>query len=126
MRDTEFKPFYIKYIFLDFQQEILESMKRAYETNMEIQNLLVEINGSRFAHNVSLSEVNFYVVKAMFTVASLKRIDEDIINSFNLLFKYFCPVLQNYIKGPNEMKDCLRALKVKLASFTIFTIIIYR
>lgn len=87
-------------------------MKRAFDVEMEIQNLLVEINGSRFAHNVSLSEVNFHVVRAMFTTSTQQITENTVLSRISKLFKYFYPVLKNYIKGPNEMRDCLRALEV--------------
>lgn len=87
-------------------------MKRALDTNMELQNLLVEINGSRFAHNVSLSEVNFSVIKAL-TMMPVKS-NNNIMSELSTSLKYFHLVIKNYIKGPPDIDDCLRALEVSL------------
>lgn len=87
-------------------------MKRAYETNMELQNLLVEINGSRFAHNVSLSDVNRSVIKSIIMMCSKSDTDKGLVLEFKKLIKYFGAALKNYIKATNEMNESLKTLQV--------------
>lgn len=96
------------YIFLG---EVIESIKRGYEKKNNPDFLILEINSSRYAYNMSLNEVNFYVVKALFQLPSLENANEaNYLKEFKMIYSYMSSVLKNYIRGAEAMTDCLKAV----------------
>lgn len=94
-----------------FLGEVIESIKRGYEKKNNPDYLILEINSSRYAYNMSLNEVNFYVVKAIFSMPSLEQADEaNYLKEFKLVYTYISTVLKNYIRGAEAMVDCLKAI----------------
>lgn len=63
---------------------------------------------------MSLSEVNFYVVKALLNLYPIKETDGNVLTAFNQVFAQLNGVLKNYIRGPDAMRDCLQAIEVNL------------
>lgn len=109
--DDDDKPNYVPddgHIFLG---EVMESIKRGYEKKNNPDFLILEINSSRYAYNMSLNEVNFYVVKAIFNLPSLEEADDaNYLKEFKLIYTYVSSVLKNYIRGAEAMTDCLKAI----------------
>ena len=94
-----------------FLGEVIESIKRGYEKKNNPDFLILEINSSRYAYNMSLNEVNFYVVKAIFNLPSLEQADEaSYLKEFKAIYTYMSSVLKNYIRGAEAMLDCLKAI----------------
>lgn len=93
-----------------FLSEVNESLKRGFDVKSNADFLNVEINASRFAYNMTLNEVNFFVVKAAFNL-SVSVNSEDPLKGFVQVFNYLGDlVLKNYIKGDSAMSDCLSAI----------------
>lgn len=61
---------------------------------------------------MSLSEVNFYVVKAMLNLYPIKEANGNVLSAFNEIYGHLHSVLRNYIRGSNAMRDCLKAIEV--------------
>lgn len=62
---------------------------------------------------MSLKEVNFNVVKAVFAMESIvEPANGNIMVAINAVFKQLGPVVSNYIKSEDAMMDCLKALEV--------------
>lgn len=40
--------------------EVIDSLTRGFEDKLACDNLILEINSSRYAYNVTLKEVSFY------------------------------------------------------------------
>lgn len=78
--------------------------------------LILEINSSRYAYNMSLSEVNFYVVKALLNLYPIRDCNGNVLTAFNQIFAQLHGVLKNYIRGDQDdsMKDCLKAIEVSV------------
>lgn len=94
-----------------FLGEVIESIKRGYEKKNNPDFLILEINSSRYAYNMSLNEVNFYVVKAIFHLPSLETAhDAAYLKEFKAIYTYTSSVLKNYIRGAEAMTDCLKAI----------------
>lgn len=96
-----------------FLGEVIESIKRGYEKKNNPDFLILEINSSRYAYNMSLNEVNFYVVKAIFHMPSLAAAAEEeasFLKEFKQVYTYMSSVLKNYIRGAEAMTDCLKAI----------------
>lgn len=62
---------------------------------------------------MTLSEVNFYVIKAIVSLPSLQVDQTKIMTAFEQLMKYFGSVVKNYIKGEEAMEHCLKAFEVR-------------
>lgn len=92
--------------------EVIDSLERGYKEKTNPDFLILEINSSRYAYNMSLSEVNFYVVKALLNLYPIKEPSSNILTAFNQIFAQLHGVLKNYIRGDQAMKDCLKAIEV--------------
>lgn len=95
-----------------FLSEVIESLKRGYEEKSNPDFLILEINSSRYAYNMTLTEVNFYVVKAILSFPTLQEENSNILNELNEILKHLGPVMKNYIRGTDAMHDCLKAFEV--------------
>lgn len=93
-----------------FLSEVIESLKRGFEEKSDAGFLVLEINSSRYAYNMALNEVNFFVVKAVFSLPAVVDSSEP-LKGFTQVFNYLGEkVIQNYIKDDPSMKDCLNAI----------------
>ncbi|XP_016948173.1 translation initiation factor eIF-2B subunit epsilon [Drosophila biarmipes] len=96
-------------IFLD---EVIDSLTRGFREKSNPDFLILEINSSRYAYNMSLKEVNFNVVKAVFGMQSIvEPANNNVLVAINAAFKQLGPVVSNYIKSEDAMMDCLKALE---------------
>jgi len=88
-------------------------LTRGFREKSNPDFLILEINSSRYAYNMSLKEVNFNVVKAVFGMESIiEPANNNIMLAINAAFKQLGPVVSNYIKSEDAMFDCLKALEV--------------
>uniref|UniRef100_A0A1L8DSJ2 Translation initiation factor eIF2B subunit epsilon n=1 Tax=Nyssomyia neivai TaxID=330878 RepID=A0A1L8DSJ2_9DIPT len=94
-----------------FLSEVIDSLKRGYEDKSNPEFLVLEINSSRYAYNMSLSEVNFYVVQAIFHLSPLVEATTNVLAALKQIHNHLGPVLRNYIKGDAAMEDCLKAIQ---------------
>jgi translation initiation factor eIF-2B subunit epsilon len=93
-----------------FLTEVLDSLKRGFEEKSNPDFLILEINSSRYAYNMQLNEVNFFVVKASLTLPIVVE-SVDPIDGFKQVYTYLGEnVFKNYIKGNSAMVDCLNAI----------------
>lgn len=97
-----------------FLTEVIDSLERGFKEKTEPDYLILEINSSRYAYNMTLSEVNFYVVKALLNLYPIKESSGNVLTAFNQIFAQLHGVLKNYIRGPQAMSDCLKAIEVCL------------
>jgi translation initiation factor eIF-2B subunit epsilon len=93
----------------------VDSLTRGYEDKLHPENLILEINSSRYAYNVSVREVNYFVVKALLSLPIEARSADTTLKyltEFNKLLRDFLPILQNYVRSLDAQYDCLQALEV--------------
>lgn len=93
---------------------MIDSLNRGFQEKLKPDNLILEINSSRYAYNMSLKEVNFNVIKAMFNLNVIKESGDKILSAVNEVFTTFGGVVRNYIKTEESMEDCLAAIEVSL------------
>lgn len=93
-----------------FLQEVIDSLARGYEEKLKNDYLILEINSSRYAYNIQLHEVNFFVVRALLSIPVLAE-TKNVLSTVKDILKYFRPVLSNYIKTKSSIMDCLRAVE---------------
>ncbi|CAG9838374.1 unnamed protein product [Diabrotica balteata] len=99
-----------------FFTEVIDSLTRGFDDNLLCDNLILEINSSRYAYNVTVKEVNFNVVKAILCISLREPIGVQYYSHLARLLSYFAPVLKNYIRNENAMVDCLQAIQEVAAS----------
>ncbi|XP_015111139.1 translation initiation factor eIF-2B subunit epsilon isoform X2 [Diachasma alloeum] len=101
-----------------FLSEVIDSLLRGYQDKLNCENLILEINSSRYAYNVSIREVTYNVVKAILMLP-LYYLSETKTTSNNanyqktlkVMIGYFNAILLNYIKTEDAQEDCLRAIE---------------
>ncbi|XP_052866451.1 translation initiation factor eIF-2B subunit epsilon [Anopheles cruzii] len=95
-----------------FLSEVVESLKRGFAEQTNAEYLILEINSSRYAYNMSLSEVNFYVVKAILQILVLQEnVETNTVATLRKILAYFGVVFKNYIRDNDAMLDCLKAFE---------------
>lgn len=102
-------------MFTVFLQEVIDSLTRGYVEKLECDCLILEINSSRYAYNMSLQEVNYNVILAILNIiqANCSKSNTTIMKCFDEVFKTFRQIISNYIKGEDAMIDCLKAVEVR-------------
>ncbi|KAF7991333.1 hypothetical protein HCN44_002895 [Aphidius gifuensis] len=106
-----------------FLSEVIDSLLRGYQDKLNCDNLILEINSSRYAYNVSVREVSYNVVKAILMLPFHYLNDNKTqINNVNyqkvlmVMINYFHAILLNYIKSDDAQDDCLKAFEEVAAS----------
>lgn len=95
-----------------FLSEVVDSLARGYQEKSNPDFLILEINSSRYAYNMSLKEVNFNVVKAIFSLPTIKEpSNNNVLIEISAVLKQLGAVMSNYIKSEDAMLDCLKALE---------------
>ncbi|XP_022108135.1 translation initiation factor eIF-2B subunit epsilon-like [Acanthaster planci] len=98
-----------------FYNEVVDSMQRTLEENIKLENLILEINSSKYAYNVSMRELVQLVVKAVLEMPHLKSAEPlpaaQLVPRLTKLVNKLLPVLQNYIKNAESQLDCLNSLE---------------
>ena len=100
-----------------FFSEVVDSLTRGYDDKLHPDNLILEINSSRYAYNVSVREVNYFVMKALLSLPiQVRSVDSTpkYLMEFNKVLRDFFPILQNYVRNSDAQHDCLQALEVCL------------
>ena len=99
-----------------FLSEVIDSLLRGFQDKLNCDNLILEINSSRYAYNVSMSEVTYNVIKAILSLPLhyLSEMKETVNNlnyqkTLKIMVTYFHPILVNYVKTEDAQDDCLRA-----------------
>lgn len=107
-----------------FLSEVIDSLLRGFQDKLNWENLILEINSSRYAYNVTMSEVTYNVIKAILSLPFhyLSEKKETVNNqnyqrNLKVMVTYFHPIILNYVKTEDAQDDCLRAIK-EVASTT--------
>ncbi|XP_078618032.1 translation initiation factor eIF2B subunit epsilon-like isoform X2 [Branchiostoma floridae x Branchiostoma japonicum] len=98
-----------------FYTEVLDSMQRAIEENINADNLILEINSSKYAYNISMQELNVCVVRCVLESAhiraSLMATASEYLAALKPLLQPMKGLLKNYIRNSDSQQDCLLALE---------------
>ncbi|KAL0113319.1 hypothetical protein PUN28_012461 [Cardiocondyla obscurior] len=101
-----------------FLSEVIDSLLRGYQDKLNCENLILEINSSRYAYNVTIREVTYNVIKAILSLP-LHYLSETkaAVNNQNyqknlkIMITYFSTIISNYVKNEDAQEDCLRAIE---------------
>ncbi|KAG8222691.1 hypothetical protein J437_LFUL015888 [Ladona fulva] len=106
-----------------FFSEVLESLVRGVDEKLHYENLILEINSSRYAYNITVKEVNFLVVRSLLSIPQAKQekqksdkpkekpSSQQLYTELASVFQYSMPILKNYIKNEEAQLDCLQAIE---------------
>lgn len=101
-----------------FLTEVIDSLLRGFQDKLNCENLILEINSSRYAYNVTMREVTYNVVKAILALPLhyLSEIKDPIDHrnyqqNLKIMIDYFQPIIRNYVKTETAQEDCLRAME---------------
>ncbi|XP_043685948.1 translation initiation factor eIF-2B subunit epsilon isoform X5 [Vespula pensylvanica] len=101
-----------------FLTEVIDSLLRGFQDKLNCENLILEINSSRYAYNVTMREVTYNVIKAILSLPLhyLSEIKVPVNNqnyqkNLKIMINYFQPIILNYIKTDVAQEDCLHAVE---------------
>ncbi|EFN83402.1 translation initiation factor eIF-2B subunit epsilon [Harpegnathos saltator] len=99
-----------------FLSEVIDSLLRGYQERLKCENLILEINSSRYAYNISVREVTYNVIKAILGLPSYlpdvqTTTAQKYLQHLKAMILYFSMIIQNYVKNEDAQEDCLRAIE---------------
>lgn len=107
-----------------FLSEVIDSLLRGFQDKLSCENLILEINSSRYAYNITMSEVTYNVIKAILSLPfHYLSENKDVITNksyqtnLKIMVIYFYPIILNYVKTDDAQDDCLHAIE-EVASTT--------
>ncbi|CAK9796509.1 Translation initiation factor eIF-2B subunit epsilon [Anthophora plagiata] len=107
-----------------FLSEVIDSLLRGFQDKLNCENLILEINSSRYAYNIMMYEVTYNVIKAILSLPFhyLSERKETVTSqnyqkNLKIMITYFYPIILNYVKTEDAQDDCLQAIE-EVASTT--------
>ena len=94
-----------------FMGEVYETLLRGYDERLSTKNLVLEINGSRFAYNISGSDLTDAVIGAMLNVL-MARQGQNIIAAVTEIIPALAPVLATYCQSSEAQATALETIEV--------------
>ncbi|XP_043261424.1 translation initiation factor eIF-2B subunit epsilon isoform X1 [Colletes gigas] len=101
-----------------FLSEVIDSLLRGFQDKINCENLILEINASRYAYNITMREVTYNVIKAILSLPFhyLSEKKETVNNqnyqkNLKIMITYFYPIILNYVKTEDAQDDCLHAIE---------------
>lgn len=97
-----------------FHSELLDTLKRAKEENISVENLILEINSLKHAYNISIKDLTVMLFKALLeqpllgnpscTVPQAAKVLQDHVQKH-------LPLVRNYVKNAESQLHCLQAIE---------------
>lgn len=101
-----------------FLSEVIDSLLRGYQDKLNCENLILEINSSRYAYNVTMREVTYNVIKAILSLplhylseTKTAVSNQNYQKNLKIMITYFNTIILNYVKNEDAQEDCLRAIE---------------
>ncbi|CAH3018109.1 unnamed protein product [Porites evermanni] len=94
-----------------FYTEVLESIRHGVADHVDPENIILEVNASKFAYNVTFHELNQAVIKSLLESSlhdsSLSK--QDMSKNLKKATEHLLPIVSNYIKTADSQRDALNA-----------------
>lgn len=99
--------------FTNFYREVKDSLQNGFAENVSCDNLMLELNASKYAYNMTLEDVTEAVIKSLIDIASEHATEAGSAYFVCLkkILQYCLGLLEKYIKTASSQIDCLRALE---------------
>nr|XP_018670398.1 translation initiation factor eIF-2B subunit epsilon-like isoform X2 [Ciona intestinalis] len=96
-----------------FQREVKESLCGGIEENIQSDNLVLEINSSKYAYNMSVKDVVQTVTKSLLEIATEKTANDptQYFTNLKMILTHYVPLLLNYNKNGSSQLDCIYSLE---------------
>nr|XP_037278889.1 translation initiation factor eIF-2B subunit epsilon-like [Rhipicephalus microplus] len=113
-----------------FYSEVVESLQRGVEENVKCDNLILEINSSRYAYNIAMRGVIAVVTRVVLEMPLLlvtstagsgggEAATQPSVAEYGRKLReclaQFHALLRNYVRDPESMADCLLGLEEFIA-----------
>lgn len=96
-----------------FNREVHESLSRGAEEGVKPENLILEVNSSKHAYNMTLSQVNTSITTNLILIGMGENnmdTGAKLLGKVKKTLKDFVKILKNYIKSSSAEIDCLTAV----------------
>ncbi len=95
-----------------FYDEIFDLLCKGFAGKLKCENLILEINSSRYANEVTVDDVNCNVVRAILNIETKMEnpSPKERLQHMHSKLKYFLPIMKNYIKDVDTQHDCLTTI----------------
>ncbi|XP_022688319.1 translation initiation factor eIF-2B subunit epsilon-like [Varroa jacobsoni] len=91
-----------------FFKEVMESLQRGIEENIKPENLILEINSSKHAYNVTISEVIETTTRALLSVClGQEKTGKAFMTTFKKSTSQVTGILRNYLKKDDSQRICI-------------------
>ncbi|XP_076821156.1 translation initiation factor eIF2B subunit epsilon-like [Clavelina lepadiformis] len=105
----------------NFEKEVKESLQRGYEEKVQCDNLVLEVNSSKYAYNMSMRDVIQTIAKSLLEIAAAQSMDAtSYFATLKEVLLHFLPLLCNYNKTASSQLDYLYALEEYAVSHVNF------
>nr|XP_039264964.1 translation initiation factor eIF-2B subunit epsilon-like [Styela clava] len=94
-----------------FFKEVKDSLSRGIEESIKCDNLILEINSSKYAYNVTIQDVIRNVTKATFEISYLRCNDAPFFPALKKVLLYMSPVFMNYNKTSQSQMECINEIE---------------
>lgn len=98
-----------------FFSEVLESVRNGMAEHVSVDNMILEVNSSKHAYNIAISEVPGTILKAI--LSGPQQGEDSCQNPREMLsysrktLKYLFPLLQNYVKSLDSQLQLIQNLE---------------
>uniref|UniRef100_H2ZHD6 Translation initiation factor eIF2B subunit epsilon n=1 Tax=Ciona savignyi TaxID=51511 RepID=H2ZHD6_CIOSA len=95
-----------------FQKEVKESLCGGIEENIQCDNLVLEINSSKYAYNMSVKDVVQTVTRSLLEIATDRTSNNaHYFSTVKKILAHYIPLLLNYNKHGSSQLDCIYTLE---------------
>ncbi|KHJ48180.1 bacterial transferase hexapeptide repeat protein [Trichuris suis] len=103
-----------------FLSEVKESVSQGIAESVPSENIILEINSSKHAYNVTIEQVYKALIQSALQLPAHQNVaPADYLRQLLPVFKQLLPVLKNYFKSERSQLVCLDALADMAASIKI-------
>ncbi|CDW51914.1 Translation initiation factor eIF-2B subunit epsi lon [Trichuris trichiura] len=103
-----------------FFSEVKESVSQGIAESVPSENIILEINSSKHAYNVTIEQVYKALIQCALQLPAYQNVaPADYLKQLLSVFKQLLPVLKNYFKSERSQLICLDALADMAASIKI-------
>lgn len=94
-----------------FFKEVKDSLARGIEESVKCDNLILEINSSKYAYNVTIEDVICNVTKSAFEISYSQCNGSPYFPALKKVLLYLSPVFMNYNKTSQTQMECVNEIE---------------